>query len=136
MEKNKMATMPVPQLLLNMGLPMMLSMLGQALYNVVDTFYVSRIQGMANAGEMAINALTMAFPIQMLIIALGVGTGVGINALISRLLGMKEIRKAENAAGNALCMSLLYFVGLFLFGIFGIQSFISSQTENAIVAQF
>lgn len=136
MEKNKMATMPVPQLLLNMGLPMMLSMLGQALYNVVDTFYVSRIQGMANAGEMAINALTLAFPIQMLIIALGVGTGVGINALISRLLGMKEIRKAENAAGNALCMSLLYFVGLFLFGIFGTQAFISSQTENAIVAQF
>lgn len=132
MEKNKMATMPVPQLLLNMGLPMMLSMLGQALYNVVDTFYVSRIQGIAHAGEMAINALTLAFPIQMFIIALG----VGINALISRLLGMQERRKAENAAGNALCMSLLYFVGLFLFGIFGAQAFISSQTNNAIVAQF
>ena len=132
MEKNKMATMPISKLLLNMGLPMMLSMLGQALYNVVDTFFVSRIHG----GEMAINALTLAFPIQMLIIALGVGTGVGINALISRLLGMKEQRQAENAAGNALFMSVLYFIGMLLFGLLGARAFITSQTTNPTVARW
>lgn len=133
-----MAVMPVPKLLLNMGLPMMLSMLGQALYNVVDTFYVSRIpdsDGMVHAGEMAINALTLAFPVQMLIMALGVGTGVGVNALISRLLGMKQRRQAENAAGNALFVTLLYFLAMFLFGLFGAEAFIESQTDNAAIAR-
>jgi multidrug efflux pump len=135
---NKMAVMPVPKLLLNMGLPMMLSMLGQALYNVVDTFYVSRIpdaDGMVNAGEMAINALTLAFPVQMLIMALGVGTGVGVNALISRLLGMKQKRQAENAAGNALFVTILYFLAMLLFGLIGSEAFIESQTDNAVIAE-
>ncbi|MGI6117258.1 MAG: MATE family efflux transporter [Bilifractor sp.] len=134
-----MAVMPVPKLILNMGFPMMLSMLGQALYNVVDTFYVSRIPdspGVTNAGEMAINALTLAFPVQMLIMALGVGTGVGVNALVSRLLGMKQRRQAENAAGNALFVTLLYFLAMFLFGIFGAEAFIGSQTDNSIIASY
>jgi multidrug efflux pump len=137
--ENKMAVMPVSKLILNMGFPMMLSMLGQALYNVVDTFYVSRIPdspGVTNAGEMAINALTLAFPVQMLIMALGVGTGVGVNALVSRLLGMKQRRQAENAAGNALFVSMLYFLAMFLFGIFGAEAFINSQTDNSIVAAY
>lgn len=137
--ENKMAEMPVPKLILNMGFPMMLSMLGQALYNVVDTLYVSRIPdtpGVANAGEMAINALTLAFPVQMLIMALGVGTGVGVNALVSRLLGMKEKRQAENAAGNALFVTVLYFLAMFLFGIFGAEAFIESQTDNSIIASY
>lgn len=135
--ENKMAAMPVPKLILNMGFPMMLSMLGQALYNVVDTFYVSRIpdsQGFANAGEMAINALTLAFPVQMLIMALGVGTGVGVNALISRLLGMKQKKQAENAAGNALFVTVLYFLAMFLFGLFGAEAFIRTQTNNRVIA--
>lgn len=83
---NKMAEMPVKKLLLNMGAPMMISMLGQALYNVVDTFFVSRIPDTAQAaamGDKAINALTLAFPVQMLIVALGVGTGVGLNATVA-----------------------------------------------------
>lgn len=133
-----MAVMSVPGLILNMGLPMMLSMLGQALYNVVDTFYVSRIpdsDGMVHAGEMAINALTLAFPVQMLIMALGVGTGVGVNAMISRLLGMKQKRQAENAAGNALFVSFLYFLAMLLFGLFGSRAFINSQTDNAVIAE-
>lgn len=137
--ENKMAAMPVPRLILNMGFPMMLSMLGQALYNVVDTFYVSRIPdspGLENAGEMAINALTLAFPIQMLIMALGVGTGVGVNALVSRLLGMQQKRQAENAAGNALFVTLVYFFAMLLFGIFGAEAFIASQTDNAVIASF
>lgn len=138
MEQNKMATVPIPKLLLNMGLPMILSMVVEALYNVVDTFYVSHIpdtSSMHNVGEMAINALTLAFPIQMLIVALGVGTGVGINAMVSRYLGMKQKRKAEQVAGNALFVSVLYFIALFLFGVFGAHPFISSQTDNPIIAQ-
>jgi multidrug efflux pump len=137
--ENKMAVMPVSKLILNMGLPMMLSMLGQALYNVVDTFYVSRIPdspGIVHAGEMAINALTLAFPVQMLIMALGVGTGVGVNALVSRLLGMKQRREAENVAGNALFVSMIYFLAMFAFGIFGARAFIESQTDNSIIAAF
>ena len=131
--------MPVPKLILNMGFPMMLSMLGQALYNVVDTFFVSRIPdspGITNAGEMAINALTLAFPVQMLIMALGVGTGVGVNALVARLLGMKQRRHAENAAGNALFVTMLYFLAMVLFGIFGAEAFIESQTDNSIIAEY
>ncbi len=136
---DKMAVMPVPHLLLNMAFPMMLSMLGQALYNVVDTFYVSRIPDTAElsgAGEMAINALPLAFPVQMLIMAVGVGTGVGVNALVSRLLGMNRRREAEQAAGNALFVSLLYFLAMFLFGLFGTEAFIESQTDNPTIAAF
>ena len=87
---NKMAEMPTKSLLLNMGAPMMISMLGQALYNVVDTFFVSHIPDtaqIADMGDKAINALTLAFPIQMLIMALGGGTDVGINAMIAKNLG-------------------------------------------------
>ncbi|MGI6212483.1 MAG: MATE family efflux transporter [Anaerovoracaceae bacterium] len=137
--EDKMAVMPVSKLILNMGFPMMLSMLGQALYNVVDTFFVSRIPdspGITNAGEMAINALTLAFPVQMLIMALGVGTGVGVNALVSRLLGMKQRREAENAAGNALFVSMLYYLAMLLFGIFGAEPFIESQTDNEVIAAY
>lgn len=131
-----MRSMPVPALLRSMGLPMMLSMLCPALYNVVDTFYVSRIPdsaGIAHAGEKAIQALTLAFPVQMILMALGVGTGVGINALVAHCLGRKEQREAEHAAGNALFMSLLYFAVMFLFGLFGAAPFIRSQTSNPVV---
>ena len=135
----KMAQMPVRKLLVDMGLPMMASMLGQALYNVVDTLFVSRIPdaaGVANAGELAINALTLAFPVQMLIMALGVGTGVGVNAVIARLLGMGEVRRAQQAAGNALFVSLLYCAAMVLFGLLGVGEFIRSQTANETVAAF
>ncbi|MGN0194726.1 MAG: MATE family efflux transporter [Pseudoramibacter sp.] len=137
--QNKMLAMPVPKLMMNMGLPMMISMLGQALYNVVDTFYVSRIPdtaGVAHVGERAINALTLSFPIQMLIIALGVGTGVGINALVARCLGMKAKRRAENAAGNALFASCMYFLAMLVFGLFGAGAFIRSQTHDPVIAAF
>lgn len=134
-----MGTLSAPRLLISMGLPMMLSMLGQALYNVVDTFYVSRIPdsaGIQNAGEMAINALTLAFPIQMILMALGVGTGVGINALIARFLGMKDVQKAAHAAGNALFLSFCYFCVMFLFGMFGAGAFIRSQSDNPVIISF
>lgn len=136
--QNKMGVIPIPRLMLNMGLPMMISMLGQALYNVVDTFFVSRIPStgaVTNMGDKAINALTLAYPIQMLIIAIGVGTGVGINALLSRNLGAGNREQANKIAGNAICISICYFVVILIFGITGANAFISSQTQDPIIVQ-
>jgi len=138
MKQNKMGIMPIPRLLLNMGLPMMISMLGQALYNVVDTFFVSHMpdtSGIENIGDKAINALTLAYPVQMLIIAFGVGTGVGINAQLSRTLGEGNKEKANKIAGNAIAISLIYFIITALFGIFGAKAFILSQTKDPVIVQ-
>lgn len=135
--KNKMAEMPIKKLLINMGAPMMISMLGQALYNVVDTFFVSHIPDtaqIADMGDKAINALTLAFPIQMLIMALGVGTGVGINAVIAKNLGCGNKAQAERTAGNAIFVALCYFVVIFLFGATLSKAFICSQTTDAVIA--
>ncbi|MDY4969097.1 MAG: MATE family efflux transporter [Lachnospiraceae bacterium] len=135
--KNKMAEMPVKSLLLNMGAPMMISMLGQAFYNVVDTFFVSHIPDtaqVADMGDKALNALTLAFPIQMLIMALGVGTGVGINAMIAKNLGRGDREQASRTAGNAIFVTLCYFVLIFLFGLTASEVFIHSQTADAVIA--
>ena len=132
-----MAEMPINKLLLNMGAPMMISMLGQALYNVVDTFFVSHIPDTAQItamGDKAINALTLAFPVQMLIIALGVGTGVGINALVAKCLGCGDKEQANRTAGNAILVTLCYFVLIFVFGLAFSHTFIASQTADAVIA--
>ena len=142
--------MPVPKLLLNMGLPMMLSMVSLALYNIVDTFFVSRITdpgpdllnalGMsggviADIGDKAVNALTLAYPIQMLIIALGVGTGIGINTQTAHNLGKKDPKKVSRIAGNAFLIAAAYFILILLFGIFGAESFINSQTSDPVIRE-
>ena len=135
---NKMGSMPVNKLLINMAMPMMLSMLGQALYNVVDTFFVSHMEDTAEIvamGDKAINALTLAFPIQMLIIALGVGTGVGINSVLARCLGRGERERAGLTAGNALFACICYYIGIFIFGIVGARAFIESQTNDPLIAE-
>lgn len=134
---NRMGTEPVRPLLLRMGGPMMLSMLGQALYNVVDTYFVSHIKDTAAVtayGEKAVNALMLAYPIQILMIALGVGTGVGINSALARTLGQKNRRLASKTAGNAILLGVLYFLVIFLFGLTGAGAFIKSQTGNAQIA--
>ncbi len=136
--KNKMGVMPVPKLLLNMGGPMMISMLGQALYNVVDSYFVSHMQDTASVsamGDKAVNALTLAFPIQMLIMAVGVGTGVGINAGLARSLGRKDRDTAGWTAGNALFISACYYLAFLFFGIFGAGSFISSQSSDPVISE-
>lgn len=136
--RNKMAEIPIKSLLLNMGAPMMISMLGQALYNVVDTFFVSHIPDtaqIADMGDKAINALTLAFPIQMLIMALGVGTGVGINAMIAKNLGCGDREQASRTAGNAIFVTLCYFILLFLFGLTSVALFIHSQTTDMVIAE-
>ena len=93
-KENKMGVMPVDKLLISMSLPMMISMLVQALYNIVDSIFVSRID------ENALTAVSLAFPLQTLMIALGTGTGVGINALLSKSLGEKDFEKADKTAEN------------------------------------
>ena len=125
-----MGTEHIPSLLMKMALPMMLSMLVQALYNVVDSIFVAKIS------EDALTALSVAFPLQNLMIAFATGLGVGINSLLSRALGEKDQKKADAAAGNGLflelCAALLFvFIG-FVLG----PAFIRSQTSSAIVADY
>ncbi len=137
--ENPMGTQPVPRLMLSMAAPMMLSMLVQALYNVVDSLYVSYISdtaGILNAGDKAVNALTLAFPLQLMITALCVGTGVGVNAALSRSLGQGDRKLASRIAGNALVLSLGYYVLIALFGFFGTQAYISSQTKDPVTIAF
>lgn len=121
METNKMAITPMKSLFWKMGLPMIVSMVLQALYNVVDSIFVTN---MGTEGAVANQALTIAFPVQILIIALGVGTGVGLNALLSRSLGEQNQEKVNRVAGNGVFLMLcIYFVFL-IFGIFGSNWFI------------
>lgn len=117
---------------------MMLSMVGQALYNMVDTFFVSRIPDtaqVANMGDKAINALTLAYPIQTLIIALIVGVGIATNSLLAKSLGCKDRERASRIAGNAMLICFCFFVAVFLFGVFGARAFIGSQTKDPVVAE-
>jgi multidrug efflux pump len=128
--QNKMGTMHEGKLLLSMGAPLMLSMLVSALYNIVDSFFVSQIPGL---GDAAVNALTLAFPIQMLMTALAVGTGVGVGAELSRSLGRGDKEAASKTAGNAMFLYGCYFVILCLFGIFGSKAYIAGQTDDSTV---
>lgn len=121
--ENKMGTMPIGRLLISMALPMMLSMMVQALYNIVDSIFVSRIS------EDALTALSLAFPIQNLMIAVSSGTGVGINALLSRSLGEKKFDDANRAACNGLLLAILGAAVFLLFGLFGTDFFFRVQTD-------
>lgn len=120
--ENKMGVMPVNRLLLSMSLPMMISMLVQALYNIVDSIFVSRID------EYALRAVSLSFPIQSLMIAVSVGTAVGINAFLSKTLGEKDFSKANSIAVNGIFIELLSFVLFALIGLFASRPFFASQT--------
>lgn len=124
---NKMGTVPVNKLMLSMGIPMILSMMLQAVYNIVDSAFVSNME---NGGEAALNALTLAFPVQMLMVAIGIGTGVGTNALLSKSLGQGNKEKVNKVAGNAIFLGVIIYVVFLLFGLFGTHSYVSSQTSN------
>lgn len=127
---NKMGTMPVNRLMLSMGMPIIISMVLQAFYNIVDSAFVSN---MAENGEAALNALTLAFPVQVLMIAIGIGTGVGVNALLSKSLGQGDKEKAGQVAGNAIFLAVVIYVLCLLFGCFGVKAYISTQTENQLI---
>ncbi|MBR0106596.1 MAG: MATE family efflux transporter [Lachnospiraceae bacterium] len=130
--ENKLGTMPVRLLLLNMGIPMILSMMLQAVYNIVDSAFVSN---MASGGEQALNALTLAFPIQLLMIAVSIGTGVGANALLSKSLGQGDPEKASRTAGNALFLGIVITAACVLFGLFGAGAYIATQTSNPVILE-
>ena len=129
---NKMGTVPVNKLMLSMGIPMILSMMLQAVYNIVDSAFVSN---MANGGEEALNALTLAFPVQMLMVAVGIGTGVGTNALLSKSLGQGNKEKVNKVAGNAIFLAIIIYIVFLLFGLFGTRIYVSSQTSNPEILQ-
>ena len=116
--------------MLQMGVPMILSMALQAVYNIVDSAFVGN---MKEGSEAALNALTLVFPIQMLMVALAIGTGVGVNALLARTLGQRNREKASKVAGNGLFLATVIYIICVLFGLFGIKTYISSQTRNALV---
>ena len=127
--ENKMGVMPVGRLLLNMALPMVISMLVQALYNVVDSIYVSRIS------ESAVTALSLAFPIQNLQIGAAVGIGVGVNALLSKSLGEKNSQMAHFAAGNGLFLAIVCTIAFMIFGAVGVRPYYMMQNTSLETAE-
>ena len=125
LQENKMGVMPVGKLLVNMALPMIVSMLVQALYNVVDSIYVSRIS------ESAVTALSLAFPVQNMQIGVAVGVGVGVNSLLSKSLGEKNQEAANRTAGNGMILMFIATAVFMLFGIFGVRPYFEIQSTVA-----
>ena len=127
--QNKMGTMPVNQLLFSMSLPMIISMLVQAMYNIIDSIFVAQI------GEEALTAVSLAFPLQNLMIAVSAGTCVGVNALLSRSLGERNQKAADQSAENGIFLAMLSYLAFCLFGLFGAHLFFSSQTSNTAIIE-
>ena len=125
LQENKMGVMPVGKLMVNMALPMIISMLVQALYNVVDSVYVSQVS------ESAVTALSLAFPIQNLQIGFAVGIGVGVNSLLSKSLGERNQKAANLAAGNGMVLMLIVTALFMLFGLFGVRPYFEMQSNVA-----
>ena len=123
-KQNKMGVMPVGKLVFTMSLPLMASLLVQSLYNIVDGIFVARLS------EKALTATSIAYPIQILMVAASVGTGVGVNALISRLLGAKKHKEAEQIATTGLILALIFTVVFALLGVWGSGAFASMFTQD------
>ena len=121
--ENKMGVMPIPKLILNMSLPMILSMMVQALYNVVDSYFVARFE------QDALTAVSLAFPAQNLMIGVATGTAVGVNALLSRALGEKKPDLANRIAENGVFLALVGYLLFLIFGLFGVRTFYAAQTD-------
>ena len=129
-KENKMGYMPVNRLLITMSLPMVISMLIQSLYNIVDSLFVGRYS------QDALTAVSLAFPVQTLVVGVAVGTGVGINALLSRSLGEKNFKAANRAANNGIVLILLSYIVFLLFGIFFARSFFEWQGVSETICGF
>lgn len=129
-KENKMGVMPENKLLMSMSLPMMVSMLVQALYNVVDSVFVSRIN------EDALTAVALAFPVQNLMIAVAVGTAVGVNALLSKTLGEKKYEKAQKVADNAVFLAAVCYILFLIVGLVAVTPFYLSQTKDAEILEY
>jgi len=128
--ENKMGVMPVKKLLLSMSIPMMIAMIVQAMYNVVDSIFVAQIS------ENALTAISLAFPIQNLMIAVGIGTGVGMNALLSKSLGEKNFKQVNKAADNGVFLGILGYLLFLLFGVLGSKLFFSTQTNDLEIIKY
>lgn len=133
LKENKMGVMPVGKLLLTMALPLAISMLVQALYNVVDSVFVSMISDTDNNALAAVN---FAFPVQNIMIGIASGIAVGVNALMSRSLGEKNFKRVNDVALNGIFLAVLGMVLVALFGIFGAEPFMRSQTHNREVIDY
>ena len=125
LQENKMGIMPIGKLLINMALPMIISMLIQALYNVVDSIYISQIS------ESAVTALSLAFPIQNMQIGFAVGIGVGVNSLLSKSLGENNREAANRTAGNGFTLMFIVTAAFILFGFFGVRPYFEMQSTVA-----
>ena len=128
--ENPMGYAPVNPLLIKLAVPMMISMLVQALYNVVDSVFVSRVS------ESALSALSLAFPVQNLLISFAVGTAVGVNALLSKSLGEKNYDLVNRSAQNGIFLSCCTYVFFLLFGLFGTRAFFYAQTTDTAIRQY
>ena len=126
LKENKMGREPVHGLLIKMALPMMISMFVQSLYNVVDSIFVARI------GEDALSAVSITFPIQMLMISVAIGTGIGMSALLSRFLGAKDYKRVNSVAQNGLFLALMSYIFFFMVS-FGARSFMAFQIDDKIL---
>ena len=129
-QENKMGVMPIPKLLITMSLPMIASMLVQALYNIVDSMFVAQLN------EDALTAVSLAFPIQNLMIAVAAGTGVGINALLSKSLGEKKYETANRIAVNGILLGVLSSLVFALAGILGSRAFFEIQTKDTQIIEY
>ena len=129
-KENKMGVMPIDKLIISMSLPIMISMLVQALYNIVDSIFVAKIS------EDALTAVSMAFPIQNLMIAVGAGTAVGVNALLARSLGEKDYDKVNKIAENAVFLVVLSYAAFLLIGLFLVEPFYRSQTDIESIIKY
>ncbi len=128
--ENKMGVMPVKKLILSMSLPMMISMLVQAFYNVADSLFVARVS------EDALTAVTLAFPMQNLMIAVATGTGVGINAVLSKALGEKNFDDANRSANTGILLTLIHYLIFLAVGLFFTVPFVLSQTSDGSITGF
>ncbi|MCI1305096.1 MAG: MATE family efflux transporter [Lachnospiraceae bacterium] len=135
-QENRMGTDRISSVLIKMGIPVILSMVLQAMYNIVDSMFVARMPDrpdIEHAGELAVNALTLSFPIQMLMIAFGIGTGVGMGAMLSRLLGSGEKEKASRTAGNGIFLAIVIYLVFLVFAFVGIRPYLLSQSRDETV---
>ena len=129
-QENKMGVMPIPKLLISMSLPMIMSMLVQALYNVVDSMFVAQLN------ENALTAVSMAFPIQNLMIAVATGTGVGVNARLSKSQGVKNQDMADKTANNSVFFAVMSYLVFLIFGFVGTETFFRLQTDIPEIIQY
>ena len=134
--ENKMGVMPVGKLLLNMAAPIIIAMLVQALYNIVDSYFVSQISDDEAIRESAIAAMSLAFPVQNILIGLATGIGVGVNALLSKSLGEGNQARANRTAGNGVTLAVITTGLVMIFGVFGSRPYFQMMSNTALTVDF